>query len=256
MILRDLNGLGAACREWLIDPANGDEAIANGAREAEIEPDDVVRLIVTTTLFRALAFFEFGLQTGVAELIEEARSLLRRALSLAGNASAVSLWWITRFALNLIDDLWSSSLHVLLPMGGPDGSSDYAALRALFIGELYARKVAEVELWPSQKEAVQRATDVNDDLVVALPTRAGKTRIAEIAALMALACGKRVLIVTPLRALSVQTERSFRRTFSGLRGLYRIILVRREWRSSWRRGRIAVARYRNRYAGKVRLRTT
>ncbi|MFN5037360.1 MAG: DEAD/DEAH box helicase [Bradyrhizobium sp.] len=57
---------------------------------------------------------------------------------------------------------------------------------------------------------------MTDDLVVALPTSAGKTRIAEIAALMALAARRRVLIVTPLRALSAQTERSFRRTFSSL----------------------------------------
>ena len=42
------------------------------------------------------------------------------------------------------------------------------------------------------------------------------TRIAELAALMALSTDKRVLIVTPLRALSAQTERSFRRTFAPL----------------------------------------
>jgi hypothetical protein len=51
---------------------------------------------------------------------------------------------------------------------------------------------------------------------IALPTSAGKTRIAELAALMTLSAGKRVLIVTPLRALSAQTERSFRRTFGPL----------------------------------------
>jgi hypothetical protein len=51
---------------------------------------------------------------------------------------------------------------------------------------------------------------------VALPTSAGKTRIAEIAALMTLSTKKRVLIVTPLRALSAPTERSFRRAFAPL----------------------------------------
>src|SRR5690606_19577001 len=61
-----------------------------------------------------------------------------------------------------------------------------------------------------------RATDLDDDLVVALPTSAGKTRVAEICALMSLSAGRRVLIVTPLRALSAQTERSFRRTFGPL----------------------------------------
>jgi replicative superfamily II helicase len=65
-------------------------------------------------------------------------------------------------------------------------------------------------------EAASRAVDISDDLVVSLPTSAGKTRIAEIAALMTLSCSQRVLIVTPLRALSAQTERSFRRTFAPL----------------------------------------
>ncbi|MBU1316275.1 MAG: DEAD/DEAH box helicase [Alphaproteobacteria bacterium] len=216
LILRDLNGLGAQARNWLLDPAHGDDSITRAATEGELDPDDVVRLVVTTTIFRSLAFFEFALQTGVAALVDEARSLLRRAISLAKHANAVSLWWTARIALNLIDDLWASSLHQILPVEGPAGAEGYGALRRLFVGELYSRRVAEVELWPSQLEAARRAIDLTDDLVVALPTSAGKTRIAEIAALMALASGHRVLIVTPLRALSAQTERSFRKTFSSL----------------------------------------
>mgnify|MGYP001031797312 CR=1 FL=1 len=216
LILRDLSTLGTRARAWLLDPAHGDESITRLAGEGELDPDDVVTLVVTSTIFRALAFFEFALQTGTAALADEARSLLRRAISLAKQANAVSLWWISRIAFNLIDDLWGSSLHQVLPVDGPPGADEYSALRSLFIGELYSRRVAEVELWPSQLEAARRATDLTDDLVVALPTSAGKTRIAEITALMSLASGRRVLVVTPLRALSAQTERSFRKTFSSL----------------------------------------
>ena len=216
LITRDLAALGARTRAWLQDPAHSDDAITLAISSEEIDPDDVIMLIVTSTIFRAFAFFEFALQTGADVLVEEARRLLRQAVSLTKHANAVSLWWIVRIALNLIDDLWSSSLHQTLPHDGPPGAEDYQALRKLFIGELYNRKVAEVELWPSQIKAALRAVDVTDDLVVALPTSSGKTRIAEIAALMALACGKRVLIVTPLRALSAQMERSFRKTFSTL----------------------------------------
>jgi hypothetical protein len=216
LILRDLDMLGARARAWLRDPAHGDDSITRSAAEGDLDPDDVVTLVVTTTIFRSLAFFEFAIQTGVVALADEARSLLRRAISLAKHANAVSLWWTARIALNLIDDLWASSLHQILPVDGPAGAEGYQALRKLFVGELYSRRVAEVELWPSQLEAARRATDLTDDLVVALPTSAGKTRIAEIAALMALASGRRVLIVTPLRALSAQTERSFRKAFSSL----------------------------------------
>lgn len=216
LIVRDLQGLGQRAREWLRDPANRDEGISQAAADGEIDPDEVVSRVATSTMFKALVFFEFGLQTGHDSLVVEARNLLRRAISLTKAASAVSLWWILRITANLIDDLWSSSLHKVLPLEGPPGSGDYAQLRKLFVSELYSRRSSEVELWPSQLLAAQRAADVSDDLVVALPTSAGKTRIAEIAALMALACGHRVLIVTPLRALSAQTERSFRKTFTPL----------------------------------------
>lgn len=216
LIVRDLQELGQRAREWLRDPANRDEGISRAAAEDDPDPDEIVSRVAISTMFRALVFFEFGLQTGHDSLVMEARNLLWRAISLTKAASAVSLWWILRITANLIDDLWSSSLHKVLPLESPPGSGDYAQLRKLFVSELYSRRSSEVELWPSQLLAAQRAVDVSDDLVVALPTSAGKTRIAEIAALMALACGHRVLIVTPLRALSAQTERSFRRTFTPL----------------------------------------
>lgn len=216
LILRDLHGLGLRARAWLQDEAHSDAAIAQAAAIGTMDPDDIVSTISATTMFRALAFFEFALQTGHERLMEEARQLLSRAISLTKIANAVSLWWILRITSNLIDDLWASSLHKVLPLAGPPGANGYAKLKRLFIGELFGRRTAEVELWPSQLLAAQRAVDVTDDLVVALPTSAGKTRIAEIAALMSLACGKRVLIVTPLRALSAQTERTFRKTFAPL----------------------------------------
>ncbi|OWK21433.1 hypothetical protein AJ88_23530 [Mesorhizobium amorphae CCBAU 01583] len=136
---------------------------------------------------------------------------------MADNAENVPLWWISNLCRHLIDDLWQHSLHQNLPTEPPEGTEEkYPDLRRLFISSLYARKTSEVELWPSQREAARRSTDVTDDLVVALPTSAGKTRVAEIAALMTLSSARRVLIVTPLRALSAQTERSFRRTFAPL----------------------------------------
>jgi ERCC4-related helicase len=54
-----------------------------------------------------------------------------------------------------------------------------------------------MELWPSQLEAAKRATDLTDDLVIALPASAGKTRIAELCILCTLASGKRVVYVMP-----------------------------------------------------------
>src|SRR5258706_2655402 len=131
------------------------------------------------------------------------KSCCRRGNGLRGEAGAVSLWWVIRLCQNFIDDLWQHSLHQRLPTIPPVGGDQaFPSLREQFLASLYDRKVSEVELWPSQIEAAGRSTDLTDDLIVALPTSAGKTRIAELAALMTLSTGKRILIVTPLRALS------------------------------------------------------
>ena len=217
LILRDLGQLRGFVREWLDDDVHGDEQIAEALRGEEPDVDEVLATILNTTICRALAHFDFALETGEPEPIETARALLATAVRLADNAENVPIWWISNLCRHLIDDLWQHSLHQTLPTEPPEGTEErYSDLRRLFISSLFARKTSEVELWPSQREAARRSTDVTDDLVVALPTSAGKTRVAEIAALMTLSSARRVLIVTPLRALSAQTERSFRKTFAPL----------------------------------------
>jgi hypothetical protein len=217
LVLRDLDRLRSYVRAWLVDDEHSDGTVAFSLDIDLVEPDEAIAIILNTTICRALAFFDFALQTGDPDPMTVARNLLVGAISLANNAENVPLWWDSRLCLNLIEDLWAHSLHVNLPLDPPEGGAEaYPVLRHMFIASLYARKNAEVELWPSQREAAKRSGDLTDDLVVALPTSAGKTRVAEIAALMTLSVGRRVLIVTPLRALSAQTERSFRKTFAPL----------------------------------------
>nr|WP_172685377.1 DEAD/DEAH box helicase [Methylobacterium oryzae]AGO88290.1 Dead/deah box helicase domain protein [Methylobacterium oryzae CBMB20] len=217
LILRDFANLRTIVQARLRDEAIGETGLVRGLSEGEMDADDVIQLVLNTAVCKALAFFDFALQTGDEDFFEYALITLDVALRLADNAAAVPLWWIIRLVRNLIADLWHHSLHRNLPLNSPVGGEEkYPVLRRMFIDSLYGRRNAEVELWPSQREAAVRSTDLTDDLVVALPTSAGKTRIAEIAALMTLSTGKRVLIVTPLRALSAQTEHSFRRTFGPL----------------------------------------
>jgi DEAD/DEAH box helicase len=217
LILRDFDALRFHTRDWLREESHGDQALAARLETDETELDDVIATILNSAICRGLSYFDFALQTGEASLLESARAILAGTVKLAADAGVVSHWWVARLCLNLISDLWDHSLHVNLPLAPPQGGeADYEALRRMFLISLYGRRSAEVELWPSQREAARRSSDVTDDLVVSLPTSAGKTRVAEIAALMTLSAKKRVLLVTPLRALSAQTERSFRKTFGVL----------------------------------------
>ena len=217
LMLRDLDGVLETARAWLLDERHQDDAISERLQGPDEDRDAEVALILISCVCRALATYEFALRTGVSNFVATSREILSDALALAAETGMSSLWWVIRLTIGLLDDLWKQSLHMVLPNNPPEGALEaYADLRTVFIASLFARDVAEVELWPSQIDAARRAADPTDDLVVALPTSAGKTRIAELATLTALAMGKRVLIVTPLRALSAQSEQSFRSRFTPL----------------------------------------
>ena len=217
LMLRDLNGVRNTARDWLRDPRHQDNVVSERLQGSDGDRDSEFALILICAVCKALANYEFALRTGASTIVAAADKMLSDALELATETGIVSLWWVIRLTRYLLRDLWSQSLHVVLPVHPPEGASEvYAELRTIFIASLSVRDVAEIELWPSQIDAAKRAADPADDLVVALPTSAGKTRIAELATLTALAMGKRILVVTPLRALSAQSERSFRSRFAPL----------------------------------------
>ena len=217
LMLRDLDGVRATARQWLLDREHDDGTIAERMQRTDGDLDHEYALVLISCVCRALATYEFALRTGSSQVVTASRETLSAALQLAAAAGMPTLWWVTRLTLGLLDDLWNQSLHVVLPPNLLTGGlATYTNLRTVYIASLCAGSVAEVELWPSQVDAARRAADPTDDLVVALPTSAGKTRIAELAILTALAMEQRVVVVTPLRALSAQSERILRSRFAPL----------------------------------------
>ena len=217
LMLRDLDAVRETARRWLLDREHEDGAISERLQQPAGDLDHEYALVMISCICRALASYEFALRTGSPNFVTASRETLSSALQLAAVAGMPSLWWVTRLTLGLLDDLWNQSLHMVLPHDPPTGAlPTYPKLRTVFIASLCAGSVAEVELWPSQVDAARRAADPTDDLVVALPTSAGKTRIAELAILTALAMKTRVVVVTPLRALSAQSERILRSRFAPL----------------------------------------
>jgi superfamily II DNA/RNA helicase len=178
---------------------------------------DGLDIALTDAFMAAMSLFLLALERGEQGLVDQALERLRVNLAICSEMNMLPQWWAHRVAIHLLSDLWSSTFHERVPLQPAGGlAADWPRLRELFIALLQRRTKAEIDLWPSQTEAAARAVDQSDDLVVSLPTSAGKTRIAELCILRCLAAGKRVVFVTPLRALSAQTETTLQRTFGPL----------------------------------------
>lgn len=227
LMFRDLNSLERMTLSFRAGGVGSDERVmlAIAASISEQQSDELTRspaldgldLSLTDNFFSAMALFLFALERGERHYLDLAADRLQEGVSVCGEVNFVPQWWANRIARHLIMDLWDSSFHERLPLMAKGGeATDWPLLRQLFIASLLSRSKAEIDLWPSQIAAANRAVDQSDDLVVSLPTSAGKTRISELCILRCLAGGKRVVFVTPLRALSAQTETTLQRTFGPL----------------------------------------
>jgi len=236
LILRRFNDLETAVINWKLSGKGSDEGLAEQIEtqlnsfseniDSENPPQEfgvssveipIINQAITDSYFSAIFEFIFALETGNQSLKDFAVTRLENSLSICEELNLLPQWWVFRITKYLIDDLWEFSFHRVLPVTPehPNGA-EWAMLRWLFIASLFKRKKSEIDLWPSQIEGAKRAVNDFDDLVVSLPTSAGKTRIAELCILRCLALGKRILFITPLRALSAQTESSLRKTFQPL----------------------------------------
>jgi superfamily II DNA/RNA helicase len=223
LMLRDLDGLTTLVSGSRADERAADASLAEELRSV-LAPDennddeadilDIVDAALTDAFMGAISVAMLAFERGEPPLLTEAIARLEVGMRGAAALSMVPQWWCHRLAIHLLRGLWESSFHVVLPMGPESGDAgDWDRLRATFIASLFRRQRSEIDLWPSQLEAASRVLNTQDNLVLSLPTSAGKTRIAELCILATLAEGKRVVFVTPLRALSAQTETALERTF-------------------------------------------
>lgn len=219
LLRRSLDPLRESCRSWLLAPANSDSEIAARFENPEdaLDLEDTLQFSLNAAFLRALSLFDFAILAGSDRHARSAVDLLQSCEDAASEFGIVPIWWASRLAKQLVADLWTNSLHQRLPLTLPGAESeDWERLRTLFIARLQCKRAAEIELWPSQMSAAARSIDPLDDLVVSLPTSAGKTRIAELCILRTLAERRRVVYVTPLRALSAQVERDLKDAFQPL----------------------------------------
>lgn len=216
LMRRQLSQLTDECLRWLEDGQHTDDGLAALLKQNEAGLEDAVFVSLTKNFCHAIAEFEFALETGQSSLVDASIARLTSGLAAAAEFGHIPVWWMYRLAHHLLGDLWDQSYHHRLPELPPDTGGRWNALRRDFIQFLATRDLAHVDFWPSQLTAAARAVDPSDDLVVALPTSAGKTRVAELCILRCLADDHRVVYVTPLRALSAQVEATLAAIFSPL----------------------------------------
>ncbi len=204
---------------WLLDGGHCDSKVANQLMaDHEFTEDEAVQLLLTKSFMQGIACFHHAIITGNEESADLSRQKMENVSNSAAELHFIGQWWTSTLAFHLLDDIWQCSLQkqlTTLPVTLDDGER-WNRLRWQYIQRLRMDKHPVVELWPSQLEAVTRCMDLSDDLVVALPTGAGKTRIAELCILRTLANGRRIVYITPLRALSAQIERDLRSVFHPL----------------------------------------
>ena len=189
--------------------ADGDAHAPDVRIEVEVDDDAAATRALAINYERAVAAVIAFFATGADDDLTVARERLEIGVDCAGGWGFSEAWWLHRLTALLLDDFGERCLHRSVPQS-PIPS--LAALRESYIDVLGSRYDAVVDLWPSQLEAARHAFD-DADLVLALPTSSGKTRIAELCMLPVLAGESNVLYVTPLRALSAQIEHDLDRVF-------------------------------------------
>ncbi|MEC3853982.1 DEAD/DEAH box helicase [Paenarthrobacter ureafaciens] len=193
----------------------------NDTGTASAYPLGPVGLLLSENYLSAVSSGLFGIEVGDRELLTGALEDLSLGERASLDVGAPGPWWVYRLTRRMLGDLFNTSVDVNVPVDPPAGGGEVTVgrwryLRRTFIENLLSRGRSEIDLWPSQLHVVDRIFADARDLVVALPTSAGKTRIAELAILACLAQGRRTVYITPLRALSAQTEQVLTRTFAPL----------------------------------------
>ncbi|QFG22908.1 DEAD/DEAH box helicase [Actinomadura sp. WMMB 499] len=228
LAMRDLNSVERRTQSLRSSPQLSEQNLL-AALTAEHErppehtsPEQVgpIVLLLSENYLSAVSAALYAIEIGSRELLAIAAGELRLGEQASSDVSAPGPWWVYRLTRRLLGDLFDTSLEIKIPSEPPPGAGDrvelWRDLRRTFVESLLARKRSEIDLWPSQLHVVDRIFRNSKDLVVALPTSAGKTRIAELSILACLAKQQRTVYVTPLRALSAQTEQLLARTFSPL----------------------------------------
>jgi superfamily II DNA/RNA helicase len=213
---RDLRRLSAEASAAVFNSETSDSALAatlgglaDGA-EPRLGEDDAVAALGRRSLASAMLLYIEYLKGGREPLLVRARSVANEVALLGRDARQVDLWWWGRALAHLLREAGDSGIWRHLPQLSPLPTSP--ALQRYI--ESHVTSVPAVTcLWPSQLQGMALITaSARPSFCLRMPTSAGKTKIAELAIIEALArdtsMTAKCIYVAPYRALAIEVERT------------------------------------------------
>lgn len=180
----------------------------NEKAEDELEHNNKIYSLLLSKSFNLVLEYIY---TGKDEYLNLGQEFLSDLRELANTDDEPVVWWLTRLLILLFDVFKKYSFWTVLPtIIQSDLTKDY-------VSQLAFRTPPITELFFAQYNAL-KAMEIENDIVLSLPTSSGKTRIAEIAILEALIANPlaKVLYLAPFRSLSYEVEESLEKTLSPL----------------------------------------
>lgn len=218
MFLRELTHIRRASLTRLSQRDFEDELLAGAVRAGNVLENEAIEEALRHTLNKVyLLFFEFA-RTGQETQIERALDLAYLGYRIAIDQQLRHWWWLFQCTKALLIEYRESSLWSCLR---PMLVSDTTGSVERYIKSAFSRTPAPVlELWSSQQHALKYLND-GQSYCLKMPTSSGKTRIAELAILQFLMDTedqpeKKCLYIAPYRALAVEIEDTFKRSFSSI----------------------------------------
>ncbi len=198
--------------------------LALRATVSELKPADYTRAgLITAGAIESVEELAEYLLSGEHYHLESAMETLRHVLRASVSGGAVWEHLLADGLARFAKELGARSIWTLLGQtqtAAPALWRRYLMLLARGLGRDLLGGSSITELWPSQREAIEAGLLDSEvpSFAARMPTSAGKTRVAEMAMVKALADGggARVIYIAPFRALANELTAGFRRLFGDL----------------------------------------
>ena len=96
---------------------HSDDAVSARLLDADdsFGPEDAVVMALSTAYHRAVGMADSALLLGDREVFGLALTALEAVVANAASIGNIPTWWVSTLTIHIVRDLWSQSLHTMLP---------------------------------------------------------------------------------------------------------------------------------------------